>query len=155
MEAPMNIDLQTLVANSLMILTPFVTSSVAKAEETVVEKIADETIKQGQSLFKMIFSQFKKVDDGGKAIKVLENFREDPEEYESNLQRKLIDVLQTDHDFVAELQQFFEQGAVQEILVRGGSSARGNVMANSTNKGTQRMVAVDNSHLENNQMHLG
>src|SRR5689334_63721 len=98
MEAPMNIDLQTLAANSLMILTPFVTSSVAKAEETVVEKIADETIKQGQSLFKMIFSQFKKVDDGGKAIKVLENFREDPEEYESNLQHKLIDVLQTDHD---------------------------------------------------------
>jgi len=151
----MDIDLQTLAANALAVLTPFVTSLVAKAEETMTEKIVDGSIEQGRRLYTMIFQRFKKVDNSDKAVKVLENFRDDPQEYESNLQHKLIDIIQSDQRFATELQQFFKQDAVQEIIARSESTAHRNIMTNSTNKGIQRMVAEDNSHLEDNKMHLG
>jgi hypothetical protein len=143
--------LQTIADQAILLLTFFAT----KAGDVVTEKIVDAGIEKGKELYQTIFHRFQKVPDQGRAVQVLENFKDDPEEYTINLRSHLLTALQADPQFFTELRHFLEQTAVQEILVSGGSVARGNKMTNTTGSGTQRMQADDNSYLEDNQMHIG
>jgi hypothetical protein len=143
--------IQAIVNQSVALLTFF----AASAGGVVTEKIVNAGIEKGKQLYQTIFHRLQKVPDQGRAVKVLENFKDDPEEYTINLRTHLINVLQTDPQFADQLRHFLQQSAVQEILVSGGSIARGNTMTNTTGSGTQTMQADDNSRLEDNQMHMG
>jgi hypothetical protein len=143
--------IQAIVNQSVTLLSFF----AASAGGVVTEKIVEAGIEKGKQLYQTIFHRFQKVPDQGRAVKVLENFKDDPEEYTINLRTHLLNVLQADPQFANQLRAFLQQSAVQEILVSGGSIARGNKMTNTTGSGIQRMQADDNSRLEDNQMHMG
>jgi hypothetical protein len=151
MEALMDATTVLAIANQSITLLTFFVASVGVV---VTEKIVESGFEKGKHLYHIIFHRFQKVPDQGQAVKVLEDFKNDPEEHAINLRTHLVNVLQADPQFANQLRQFLQQGVVQEILVSGGSVAQGNKMTNTTGRGIQRMQADNDSHLEDNQMHM-
>src|SRR5215470_14979277 len=122
MEAMMDVaTVQALADQSITLLTFF----AASAGGVVTEKIVENGIEKGKHLYQTIFHRFQKAPDKDRAVKVLENFKDDPEEYTINLRTHLVNILQTDPQFATQLRTFLQQSAVQELLVSGGSIARG------------------------------
>jgi hypothetical protein len=141
--------LQTIADQAIVLLTLFTT----KAGDLVTEKIVDAGIEEGKQLYHTIFDRFQKVPDQGRAVKVLENFKDDPDEYTSNLRTHLLNVLQADPQFSAELRHFLGDSATQEILARE-SVVRGNKMASATGSGIQQIIQAQDSQVEDNQMDM-
>lgn len=139
--------LQTIANQVIMLLT-------LTTGEVVADKIVNAGFEKGKQLYQAIFHRFQKVPDQGRAVKVLENFKDDPEEYAINLRTHLLKLLQADPQFGTELQHILGQSAMQEILVGSGSVAQRNKMNNTTGKGIQRMQG-DHSYLGDNEMHMG
>ena len=143
--------LLTIADQSILLLT-FVATV---AGQWATERIIEAGVEKGKQLYRIVSDRFQKVPDQGRAVKVLENFKDDPEEYTINLRNQLLTVLKADPQFVSELRTFLGQSAVQEIIVSSGSVARGNKMSNTTGKGTQRIQADNNSRVEDNEMNIG
>jgi hypothetical protein len=141
--------LQTIADQVIILLTLFTT----KAGDMVTEKIVDASIEKGKQLYHAISDRFQKVPDQGRAVKVLENFKDDPAEYITNLRTHLLTVLQTDPQFSAELRHFLGQSAVQEILA-SGSVVRANKMTIATGDGMQQIIRAKDSQVEDNQLNM-
>ena len=87
---------QTIADQALVLLTLF----AAKAGDAVAGQIIDAGIEKGQATHQTVLHRFQKVPDQGQAVKVLEHFKDDPEEYTINLRAHLLDVLQADPQFI-------------------------------------------------------
>lgn len=142
------ITFQTIAEQAIVLLTLF----AGKAEDAVAGKIVDASIEKGKQLYQTVFHHFQKVPDQGRAVKVLEHFKDDPEEYTINLRSHLLNALQADPQFSVELRRFLGQSVVQEILASSGSIVRGNKMS-SIGPTIQTIRAVD-SYIEDNQMDI-
>ena len=140
---------QTIADQALVVLTWFATG----AGDAVGGKIVDASFEKGKQLYQTVFHHFQKVPDQGRAVKVLEHFKEDPEEYTINLRDHLVDVLQADPQFYTELRHFLGQNTVQQIIASSGSVVRGNKMSNTASRGKQIIQAID-SDVEDNQMDI-
>jgi hypothetical protein len=140
---------QTIAEQALVLLTLFAT----KAGDAVTGKIVDAGIEKGEQLYQTVFHHFQKAPDHGRAVKVLEDFKDDPEEYTINLRTHLVDVLQADPQFYTELRQFLGQSTVQQIIASSGSVVRGNKMSNTASRGRQ-IIQADDSRVEGNQMDI-
>jgi hypothetical protein len=141
--------LQTIADQVILLLTLFTT----KAGDIVTEKIVDASIEKGKELYHAISDRFKKVPDQGRAVKVLENFKDDPTEYTINLRTHLLTILQTDPQFSAQLRGFLGQSAVQEILA-SGSVVRANKLTSATGSAIQQIIQAKDSEVEDNQMEM-
>ena len=140
-----------LVPQVIAILTPF----VGKAGEAIATKAGEAVFAQGQRIYNAIHVRFSKESDGGKASKVLQNFADDPEEYQINLQNKLAALLQTDPDFAATLNQIMQSGPIQHIELSDNSLAEGNQMKNTARQGSQTIRAEKGSTAKDNSMEIG
>ena len=140
---------QTIADQALVLLTLF----AAKAGDAMAGQIIDAGIEKGKQLYQTVLHRFQKVPDQGRAVKVLEHFKDDPEEYTINLRAHLLDVLQADPQFYTELRRFLGQSAVQEIIASSGSVVRGNRMSNTAGRGRQ-IIQADDSEVEDNQMDI-
>src|SRR6266700_2875344 len=147
-----SVNIQALAEQAIVLLTPF----MSQLGDATAGAIADAGIAQVKHLYEIIRHRFQKEEkqDTGKALKVLENFQADPEEYQINLRNKLGTVLQDDPHFLHEVEQILRSGPVQRILASDDSLALNNKLRNSAGKGLQSIEVTGGSHAEGNTLEL-
>ena len=145
-------NIQALAEQAIVLLTPF----VLQLRDATAGALADAGVAQMKHLYEKIRDRFKKEEkqDVGKAIKVLENFETDPEEYQVNLRNKLSTILQADPDFLREVELILNSGPAQRILVSEDSMAINNKLRNSAGKGLQSIEVTDGSRADGNTLEI-
>ncbi len=139
-------DIAVIAEQAVLILTLL----ASKAEDAVVEKVVDAGIERGKQLYQAVVQRFKQEDDKGRALKVFENFEDDPEEYTINLENKLLDVMRQDPVFANQLLTIIQQGPLLEVSADKNSSASRNRLRDTTGRGTLRITATDQSKADDN-----
>jgi hypothetical protein len=133
------------------ILIPF----FSKVSEGLANRIGEGIFDESKHLYEAIHARFSREPDGGKASMLLQNFATDPEEYSSNLEKKLAAVLQTDPDFARALQQILQSGPIQTMQFGDESFIKNTQMNNALGRGTQQMTGGDKTIFEGVSMDIG
>ncbi len=139
-------DYHTVIEQAVILLRTF----APKLEDAMATTVVEAGFEQAKRLYEAIKHRFKQEDDKGKALKVLENFQNSPEEYQVNLYNKLTDILQKDPALAQTVTQLLQQGPVQRILANDESQVIANAMHNSLGKGIQDIEAHGKAHVEGN-----
>ncbi|SRR5260370_1111481 len=131
------------------------TSFFSKAGEAVASKFGEDAYEEGKHLYHIIHDRFAKEPDNGRASKALQSFADDPETYDTTLEKVLISILQSDPEFANALKSITQKGPIQRLEIGNSSIARGNQMKNSLGEGMQIAKAGENSALEGNVFEIG
>jgi hypothetical protein len=131
------------------------TSLFSKAGEAFASKIGEDAYEEGKHLYHVVWDRFAKEPDKGKASKALQNFADDPETYDTVLEKVLVSILQSDLEFAYTLESITQKGPIQRLEIGNSSIARDNQMRNTQGEGTQIAKAGENSTLEGNIFEIG
>src|SRR5579863_314928 len=145
----------TLASTVFVILSPFIT----EVGKEIADKVGDTAFNQAKHLYQAIRSHFAKAMDGGSANRALDNFTAEPnKEYGDNFQNKLLPLLQSDPNFVKELEQIVKSGPPlspsQAIHARDNAQVLRNRMINTTGIGKQDIFAEGGSVVTDNLMSM-
>ncbi len=131
------------------------TSLFRKAGEALASKFGEDAYEEGKHLYHVVRDRFAKEPDNGKANKALQNFADDPETYDTVLEKVLVSILQSDPEFAYALKGITQKGPIQRLEIGNSSIARDNQMKNSLGEGTQIAKAGENATLEGNVFEIG
>lgn len=143
--------LQMITEQAVIILTAF----ASKLEDALDTNIVDVGLAQAKRLYESIKQHFQREDDKGSALKALEHFQEEPQEYQINLNNKLVHALQSDEAFAQVIAQHIQQGPLQEILASDRARVIANAMHNRSGQGRQTIDASGDAHVEGNNFNIG
>ena len=125
-------DIVTLANQVILALTPFLPflSGVgATVGNAIVTKVGEDVYNQGKEQGKHLFQAVKtrveeeKNVDNSKASKALQNFVENPDDYEDVFRKKLVALLQTDASFAHSLEQMLQRSSALKQVIQVGEDA--------------------------------